>query len=256
MSLAVAALDGDALRQLQHVPDLLDPGAGADDHLFALDLALVGDHGGHRALVVLLEAGDLCAGQDAHALVLGFLRQAIDGFRVVGVAALLLMQDRGDALGLPVVEDGAHVLQAVGLALDEDRLVADLLLLRVDAGDVLVHHLRTDLHVADGVVAEGLRVALPHRYAVRHQAAHRRLEVIVAHDAAGDARGAGGDAGFVDHQHVLAAALAGLAQVLGQMPGRTEAMNAGADDQVFDMGGEGHFRETSSNLRYRWPRIG
>ena len=47
------------------------------------------------------------------------------------------------------------------LALDEDRLVADRLLLLVDAGDTLMHHFRADLHVADRVIAEGLGIALP-----------------------------------------------------------------------------------------------
>ena len=78
-------------------------------------------------------------------------------------------------------------------AFDEDRGIADRLLLLVDRADLLVHHLRADLHVADGMVAEGLHVALPDLDALRHQLAHRRLEVVVADHAAGDAGSAGGD---------------------------------------------------------------
>src|SRR5262245_13543299 len=240
MQLAVAALDADLLRQGQHVPDLLDPRAGADDDLVAADLALVGDDRLHRAAVVFFEAGDLGAGEDAHILVLGFLRQAIDRFGVVGVTALLLMQHGRDAFGLPIIEDRPHVFRAVGFALDEDRLVADLLLLLVDAGDVLMHHLGADLHVADRVIAEGLRIAFPDRHAMRHQAAHRRLEVVVAHHAASDTRRARADAALVHHQYVLAATLAGFPKVLRQVPGGAQAMNARADDQVFDMGRERH----------------
>mgnify|MGYP001415126234 CR=1 FL=1 len=36
------------------------------------------------------------------------------------------------------------------------------------------------------------------------------------------------------------AALAALAQVLGQVPGRTQPVNAGADDDVLRMGRESH----------------
>src|SRR3546814_4080994 len=109
------------------------------------------------------------------------------------------VQHRGDALGLPVVEQPLHVEVAFLGTLDEDRLVADRLLLLVDRGDVGAHHLRTDLHVADGMIAKGLGVALPHRHGVGHELAHGRLEVVVAHDAAGDAAGPGGDAALVDY---------------------------------------------------------
>jgi hypothetical protein len=150
------------------------------------------------------------------------------------------VQDGGDALGLPIREQALHVTHAVLFALDEDRRVADLLLLLVDAGDVLVHHLGADLHVADRMIGEGFRIAFPDRDAVRHQAAHGGLEVVVAYHPAGDAGGAGRDPGLVDDQDVLAAALPALAQVLSKVPSGAEAVDAGADDDVFDVTWKGH----------------
>ena len=73
-----------------------------------------------------------------------------------------------------------------------------------------------------------------------HQLAHGRLEVVVAHHAAGDAAGAGRDRGLVDHQDVLAAALALGFQLGGQVPGGRQAVNAGADDDGLDVRGQGH----------------
>jgi len=70
------------------------------------------------------------------------------------------VQHRRDALGLPVVEQALHIGHRVLRTLDEDRFVADLPLLLRDRGDLRVHHFRADLHVADRVVAECLRVAL------------------------------------------------------------------------------------------------
>ena len=81
----------------------------------------------------------------------------------------------------------------------------DLLLL-VDLRDVAVHDLGRELHVADAVVRERLRVGLPHRDRVRHELTHGGLEVIVAHDPAGDAGRTRPDVGLVDHEDVLAGA--------------------------------------------------
>src|SRR3546814_7367955 len=52
----------------------------------------------------------------------------------------------------------------------------------------------------------------------------------LAHDAAGDAAGPGGDAALVDDEDVLAAALAARRQRLGQVQRGREAVDAGADD--------------------------
>ena len=133
-----------------------------------------------------------------------------------------------------------HVARAVRLALDELGLVADRPLLRGDLGHVLVHALRADLHVAHGMVVVGLGIALPHLDAGRHQRAHRRLVVIVADHAAGDAGGAGGDRGFVHHRDIGAAAAARGLQRAGQMVGRAEAVDAGTDDEILDVGRKRH----------------
>ena len=109
---------------------------------------------------------------------------------------------------LPVRQHGLHVAVAVACTLDEHRAVADRLLLLVDGADLLVHAFGADLHVADRVVAQALGMLFPDVDAVRHQLAHRRLVVVVADHAAGDARGAGRDGGLVDDQDVGPAALA------------------------------------------------
>src|SRR3546814_7790838 len=108
--------------------------------------------------------------------------------------------------------------------------------------------LRTDLHVADGMIAKGLGVALPHRHGVGHELAHGRLEVVVAHDAAGDAAGPGGDAALVDDEDVLAAALAARRQRLGQVQRGREAVDAGADDDNAAAVGKRHGERKSNSL--------
>ena len=130
-------------------------------------------------------------------------------------------------------------------ALDEHRLVADRLLLLVDRGDVVAHAFGADLHVAHGMIGVGLGVALPHLDGVGHQLAHGRLEIIVADDAAGDARGACRDRRLVDHEDVGARAPAGRFQHLREMEGRAEAVNAGPDDGVFGGLRDAHRRTPS-----------
>ena len=83
---------------------------------------------------------------------------------VVRVAAALFVQHRRDVLRLPVVEEPLHVAHRLGFAFDEHRFVADRLLLLVDRADLRVHHLGADLHVADRVIAVGLGIALPDRH--------------------------------------------------------------------------------------------
>src|SRR5262249_8659548 len=109
----------------------------------------------------------------------------------------------------------------------------------VDGGDLRMHHFRADLHVADRVVAVRRRVAFPDRHAMRHELAHRRLEVVVAHDTAGDTRRAGADAGLVEHDDAGAAWTDGHAargELLREMHGGRQAVNAGADHRVLRVG--------------------
>jgi len=77
------------------------------------------------------------------------------------VAAFLLVQDRGDALGLPVIEHGLHVEAAVAGTLDQHGRVPDRLLLGEYLRDVLAHRRGSDLHVADRVEGESLGIGFP-----------------------------------------------------------------------------------------------
>ena len=97
------------------------------------------------------------------------------------------MQYRRDALGLPVVKEAPHVLSGLFGALNENRLVTDILLLFGNGRDVLTHDLRADLHVTDRMVTVGFGITLPNLYAMRHELAHGRLVIVVAHNATGNA---------------------------------------------------------------------
>jgi hypothetical protein len=52
---------------------------------------------------------------------------------------------------------------------------------------------------------------------VGHQLTHGRLEVVVADDAAGNARGASGNRGFIHNKDILAGASPGLFQHLREV---------------------------------------
>src|SRR6476659_2059484 len=235
MDLAVAALDRNALRQLKHVPDPRDPGARAGNDVVAGDAAPTRTERRHRAGVrAELEARDLDAGHDAYALGLCLVCQAIHRLGIVGVAALFLVQNRGDAFRLPIVEQALHIFLTVNSTLDKRGLVADRLLLLIDRGDILMHTFGADLHVAHRMIGVGLGVALPDLDRLSHELAHGRLEVVVADDAAGDARGTGGDRGLIHNKDVLAGASAGLFQHLGEVEGGAQPVNSGADDGIFD----------------------
>src|SRR5207247_7567969 len=128
-----------------------------------------------------------------------------------------------------------HVEQialAVALPLDEHGRVADGPLLGEDLRHVLGHSLRRNLQEADGMVGERVGVALPHGHRMGHQLAHRGLEVVVADGAAGYAGRTRADAALVEYEDVLAPAEPAGSQVPGQMPGRGQAVDARADDDV------------------------
>ena len=218
--------------QVQHGPDVTHPGADGDDDRVALDVALVGLDGGHRAGAVVAEPEHLRSGEDADAGGLGLGGEPVDRGDVVGVAAPLLVKDAGDVLRLPVREEILHVRPAVGLALDEGRRVADRALLLVYLRDVAVHDLGTELHVADAVIREGVRVRFPHRHRVLHQLAHGGLEVVVAHDAARDARRPGADVGLVEDDDAVAPARSTALQLLGEFPGRRQSVDPRADHDI------------------------
>ena len=144
--------------------------------------------------------------------------------------------------GLPVREDRLHVRAAVVLALDQLRRVADRLLLLVDLCDVGAHHLRRDLQVADRVVVERLGIRLPDADGVRHQLAHRGLEVVVADHAARDPGRPGSHTRLVEDHDVSAVSLAPGLELLRQVPCRGEAVDARADHDVPRVLRERHLR--------------
>ena len=116
--------------------------------------------------------------------------------------------------------------------------VADLLLALVDGGEVGLLHLRPDRHVADRVVGVGGRVRLPDLDAGLHELLHGGLEVVVAHDAAGDAGGPGARVGLLEDHDVGSGARAAGGQFLAEVVRRREAVKAGADDQVLRASGQ------------------
>src|SRR5206468_3965407 len=87
----------------------------------------------------------------------------------------------------------------------------------------------------------------PHRYRVRHQLAHRRLEVVVTHHAAGEPRRPGADARLVEHHDVLAGAEAPRLELDAQVPRGGEAVHARPhDDEPRVIGNGGHVSLYSS----------
>ncbi|CAB5032386.1 unannotated protein [freshwater metagenome] len=84
-------------------------------------------------------------------------------------------------------------------------VVADPLLALKDLFKVAALRLRPKRDVAGAVVVERLGVCLPHLDAGCHQLGHRRLVVVVANDAAGDAGCARPDAALVDDENLFTA---------------------------------------------------
>ena len=211
----------------QPLPMLRRPGAGADHHHVALDVALVGLHRGD-ATVLHLVADDLRAVAAAHAVLHALLVEAPDRHVGAGIARRLLMQHQVGLLG---VEVGPDAFQEVA------RVLADievggiaLVVLRLVQRDVVALLVGfADRDIADLLEAEIHRVGLPHLHALAQDRVQRLGHVEVAHAAAGEAGGARARAGLVDQHHVGAFALAALGQVLGEVIGGRHAVHAGAD---------------------------
>ena len=75
----------------------------------------------------------------------------------------------------------------LGRACDELGAVADALLALERLGEIRLLDLRAQCDVADRVVVVRRGIRLPDLDTGLHELAHRRLEVVVADDAAGDA---------------------------------------------------------------------
>ena len=98
------------------------------------------------------------------------------------------------------------------------------------------------------MVGEALRIGFPNIHTVRHQFTHGRLEIVIADHAAGDAAGAGGDGGLVEHQNVRAVALAGCLHAFGQPPSGRQAVDSGADDDKAGVCGKTHGDASSERI--------
>ena len=129
------------------------------------------------------------------------------------------MQNRGDALCAPVREQALHIALTLGGALDEDRLIANRLLLSMDCRHIFTHGFAADLHVPHRVVAVGLGVALPNVHGVGHEFAHGGLKVVITNDSAGNARGAGANTGFVENDDVAPVTFAGRFELQREVVG-------------------------------------
>ena len=240
-SVAVAYVE--SRRQVEHRPQVPDPRPRCHHDVVAPDRATIGlDRGDGVAFDP--EPEDPHPGQHPDARRLGLGRKPPERVPVVGVAAAALVQHVGDARRLPVAEQVPQVGAARSLALDEGRGVPDLPLLGVDPGHVGVHRGRGRLEVADGVVREGHRVGLPDRDRVRHQPAHRGLEVVVADHAAGDAGRAGSDPGLVEDHDVCTRTRGAGLEPPGQVPCGGQPVHAGA-----------HHYEAATRRDFR-PRAG
>ena len=197
MALAVM-IKADLLRKVEHRPEILDPRPHPDYQSLKLDRTLVllnGRYGtGSQAKPRHLDAG-LDLGEPLH------------GPAVVGVAGFFFVHKDGNAPGLPVKQDVLHVLHARGLALDQLGRITDVEMGLVHRSNLFVQGLRTEEQSADGVIAVCCRIALPDLDAVLHQLAHGWLEIVVAHNAACDSRGARPNSAFVNDEDVHPASL-------------------------------------------------
>ncbi|CAI8187498.1 MAG: Uncharacterised protein [SAR116 cluster bacterium] len=140
MNSAIRSLDGDLLWQAQHIPEIACPRAASNDHTLTGNTALVGFNRGDGIRPVhRIEALDLNARQNTHAKLFDLVGQCIHGLCLVGETAAFFMQNTGDILRLPVTENAAHIgCTGIG-TLNENAVISDILLLRVDRADIVTH---------------------------------------------------------------------------------------------------------------------
>ena len=125
------------------------------------------------------------------------LGQPVHRFGVVRIPPPLLMQDRGNALRLPIAKHGFHVRIASIRTFDKLAFITDCSLLLINRGHVFTHRFARNLHIAHRMIAEAGRIAFPNIYGMRHKFPHRRLKIIIAYHAAGNSRRSGRNPRFV-----------------------------------------------------------
>ena len=224
-------VDVDRHGQAEEAPEALGPRPGGDHDLLAdRQTSFVGLDGAHRVVVGDLEPAHLDARKDPDAGRLALVGETLHGLEVEGEAALVLVEADRDSPGAPVREQRLHVRVDLRLADEQGRVVADPLVALVDRAQVALLRLRAESDVAHAVVVVCGGVRLPHLDARLHELAHRRLEVVVADDAAGDAGGTGAGSRLVEDDDVGARAGAALLQLDGEVVRGRQAVHAGADD--------------------------
>ena len=117
-------------------------------------------------------------------------------------------------------------------AVNENRLVANRLLLRMNGCNILTHGFTADLHVAHGVIAVVLGAALPNVHGMGHQLAHGGLKVVIANHTAGNTRRPGADARFVENDDVVPDTLTGRFELQRKVVGSAQTVNSSTNNDV------------------------
>ena len=194
-------------REAEQLPELLRPRPGCHHDLLAdRDEPVARLDGGDAAVGCRPKIGHLGVRKDLDALGEALVAKPEHGLHVEREPALVLVQAGRDALRAPVREERFHVAFDVVLAGDQLGAVADPLVALMDGGEVGFLGLRAERDVADAVVVVRGGVRLPDLHAGLHQLAHRRLEVVVADDPAGDPRCPRAGNLLLDHGDVRARA--------------------------------------------------
>ena len=201
--------------------------------MFDLDHAPVGDDVGDRTTVDH-QLGDQGVDDHRDPTSFGLRQETLHSGHVVGVPPLLLVKDAGHSGRSPVVENPLHVVEGLLFAIDEERVVADRRLLFSDRCYPFPHFLVGNLEITHRVVLERFRIRLPHGHRVGHQLPHGGLKVVVSNHATGNARRSGTGVRLFDDHNVRPVPFAARLEFLGQMPGRRQAVDPGADNAVAD----------------------
>ncbi len=247
--LAARRPDVDRVGLTEERPEPGRPRARRDHDLLAdLDRAVARLDGGDRVVAAEAEARDLGVREDRHTFPEALVAQPEDGVDVEGEPALVLVQADRDSLRAPVGEEPLHVRVHLGGSRDQLRPVPDPLLPLIGCGQVFLLDARAERDVADGVVGVRDRIGLPHLHARLHELAHRRLEVVVADDAAGDPARTRARRRLVEDDDVRARAGSARSKLLREVVRGRESVDPGADHDVRRASGD---RQLLPRLQHR-----